>query len=271
MPRAPVRRTDKGMTDEPLPPEWRRIDDVKLAVVFLTRLPIPLPGEPPAGALARAMLWFPAAGALVGALGALAYALAFVCGASPWVGAVLALIATGWVTGALHEDGLSDTADGFGGGRDRARKLEIMHDSRVGSYGALALILSVGLRASALAAIADPWTVAGALIAAHALSRAVAPVLAVLLPAARTDGLGFLCGRPAGGEAAGAVALGLGIAVAVGGLETMPLLVAGTVAAAAVTASITLRQIGGYTGDVLGAAQQAAEAIILVALSMVPR
>ena len=188
----------KEMTDASPPPRpWRRLDDFALAFVFLTRLPLRLPGAPPDGALARSMTWFPIVGAAVGVFGGSVYALAHFAGLSAASAALLALAATVWVTGALHEDGLADTFDGLGGGRDRARKLAIMHDSRIGSYGALALLFSVGLRASALVAIAVPWTVLAAMVAAGSLSRVVAPVLAALLPPARTDGLGFLCGRHA--------------------------------------------------------------------------
>ena len=93
------------------------------------------------------------------------------------------------VTGALHEDGLADTADGFGGGDTRERKLEIMRDSRIGTYGVCALIVSLLVRADAIASLTDPVLVAPALIAAHAGARAVMPLVMFLLPAARTDGL----------------------------------------------------------------------------------
>lgn len=259
------------MTDASPPPRpWRRLDDLALAFVFLTRLPLRLPGAPPDGALARSMTWFPIVGAAVGVFGGSVYALAHFAGLSAASAALLALAATVWVTGALHEDGLADTFDGLGGGRDRARKLAIMHDSRIGSYGALALLFSVGLRASALVAIAAPWTVLAAMVAAGSLSRVVAPVLAALLPPARTDGLGFLCGRPPRGEALAAVGIGLVVAASASGLGALPMLLAGTLAAAATVAAVSLRQIDGYTGDTLGAAQQACEAAVLLILSVTP-
>ena len=99
-------------------------------------------------------------------------------------------------TGAFHEDGLADTVDGFGGGRDREHKLAIMRDSRHGTFGILALVLSVGLRAAALAAIGDPIHAGLALVAAHAASRGALPPLMRLLAPARPDGLGAAAGRP---------------------------------------------------------------------------
>ena len=128
-------------------------------------------------------------GALIGLAGAIAYALAVWLGLPPWPAAVLALATTIWLTGALHEDGLADVADGFGGGRTREDKLAIMRDPRIGSYGALALVLAVLARAGAMAALAEPAAVAAALVAAGAASRAALPAVMAALPQARPDGL----------------------------------------------------------------------------------
>lgn len=256
------------MTDQLLLPRpWRRSDDVRLAFVFMTRLPVTLPGAPPDGALARAMGWFPLVGVVLGAAAGAVYALAIFLGLTPVLSAFLAIGTTVLLTGGLHEDGWADTFDGLGGGKTRERKLEIMHDSRVGSYGALALIFSVGLRVSAVAALGTPVHAALGLIVAAALSRVVAPVMAVTMPTARTDGLGFLCGQPPRGETAMAVAMAAVIAGLVFGLDTLPILLAGTLAAAGLVAAAAMRHIGGYTGDVLGAAQQAAEITILILLA----
>ncbi|MGQ9365574.1 adenosylcobinamide-GDP ribazoletransferase [Azospirillum sp. ST 5-10] len=245
-----------------------RLDDLALAVVFLTRLPLRLRRTPGDDALGRAMGWFPLVGAAVGALGAAAYALAAAANLPPPVAALLALGTTVWVTGALHEDGLADVADGFGGGRDRARKLEIMRDSRIGSYGALALLLVLGLRAAALAALAAPAAVAAALVSAGACSRAVLPVLARTMPPARRDGLAATQGRPPVGSAVLAVLLAALLALAGAGAAAPVVVLAAALAAAAV-GGLASRQVGGYTGDVLGSAQQAAEVaglLVLVAL-----
>jgi adenosylcobinamide-GDP ribazoletransferase len=260
--------TDQPPTDRPLLARpWRRADDAILAVVFLTRIPLRLPGSPPDGALARAMGWFPLVGLVLGLTGAAVYALAGLAGLTPLLSALLALGAVVWLTGGLHEDGLADTFDGLGGGRERERKLEIMHDSRIGSYGALALMFSVGLRVAALAALQTPLKVALAYAVAASLSRAAAPLLAVTMTTARTDGLGFLCGRPPRTETAFAVGLAALIALVALGPTGMALPLAGALAASALVAAAANRHIGGYTGDVLGAAQQASEITILILLA----
>src|SRR5262249_50123562 len=148
--------------------------DVAVCLTLCTRLPLAHAFPIASGDIARASWAMPVAGALVGALGALAYWIAIRLGLPPLVAAAVAL-ATGLVaTGCLHEDGLADTADGFGG-NGRERKLEIMRDSRLGTYGACALLMSLLLRWSALASIADARNAALALVAAHAAARAPLP------------------------------------------------------------------------------------------------
>src|SRR5260370_12044026 len=130
--------------------------DSKDGILFVTRLPVPHSAPVDSGDVAHASWAFPVAGALVGSAGALTYAIASGIRLPPALAAALALGATLLITGCLHEDGLADTADGLGGGRDRARKLEIMRDSRLGTYGACALMMSLLLRWTALAAMAGP-------------------------------------------------------------------------------------------------------------------
>lgn len=253
-------------------PRWTQ--DAALALVFLTRLPLPpiapLNGPLAQGAAARATGWFPLVGALVGLAGGAVLALAAALNLPPLAGALLALAATVRLTGGLHEDGAADVADGFGGGRDTARKLEIMRDSRVGSYGVLALVFSVAIRAAALAALPVPAAVA-ALVAAGALSRCGLAGLALALPPARRDGLGAAQGRPA--AATVLLALLLGIAVAAAALwatslaEALAAAVPAALAAVWAMAALARRQIGGQTGDVFGAAQQVAEAAVLLTLA----
>ena len=125
-----------------------------------------------------------------------------------WPAAALTVAATLFVTGALHEDGLADTADGFGGGDTREKKLEIMRDARIGTYGVCALIISLLIRIAAIAGLTEPALVAVALIAAHVGARAVLPFVMFLLPAARSDGLAFAAGVPSGVGVAIAAALG---------------------------------------------------------------
>ncbi|MBP2230519.1 adenosylcobinamide-GDP ribazoletransferase [Azospirillum agricola] len=245
--------------------------DAGLALVFLTRVPLPLTGPLADGAAARAMGWFPLVGALVGMTGGLVFAVATLAHLPPLTAALLALAATAWLTGGLHEDGAADVADGFGGGRDRARKLEIMRDSRVGSYGVLALVFSVAIRASALAALAGPagsdvGNAIAALVAAGALSRAGMAAVASRLPPARSDGLAAAQGRPTAATAALALALGGLAAVAtLGWMAPAAILAAG--GAGWLVAELARRQIGGHTGDVFGAIQQVGEAAVLLTVA----
>jgi adenosylcobinamide-GDP ribazoletransferase len=242
----------------------RIITDLRIAASFVTILPVG-PSTPVGDHdVARAGWALPAAGLLVGLCGAGAYAIASRLGLPSGPAAMLALATTVLVTGALHEDGLADTADGLGGGRTRERKLEIMRDSRIGTYGTCALILSLGLRWSALAAIADPWPVTLALLGAHAASRAGVPAFMWLVPPARPDGLSASAGRPP--ERSVGTALGLGIlclAVALGPGRAMIGLIL-LALAGLILARLAIRQIGGQSGDILGAFEQIGEILILL-------
>lgn len=244
-------------------------NDIRTALAFLTRLPNAL-GTPRAPReLGPALRAAPLVGVVVGLVGAAVFWVAVGLGLPPALAGLLAVGATAWATGALHEDGLADVADGFGGAVERTRKLEIMRDSRTGAFGVLALILSVGLRAGALAAIAESWLVATALISAHAASRAALPLVMAALPPARSDGLGASAGRPSRYDAlAGAL---LGVAAAVLALGPSAGLILAIVAglAAIMAAALARRQVGGYTGDVLGAVQQTAEVAALLAAAAV--
>jgi adenosylcobinamide-GDP ribazoletransferase len=242
-----------------------------LATAVLTRLPVAsrdadlvegdAAGE---GAVASASWAFPAVGAGIGLIAALVMFVATSFGLGEAPAALLALVAAGLVTGALHEDGLADTADGLGGGRTRDEKLAIMRDSRQGTYGIIALILSIGLRGVALASIPGPIEAGLALIAAHAASRGfLAPAMWWLAPA-REDGLGAMAGTPNLGRAV--IALVIGVFIAIGMLGPLrgaaAIILAGLAVAA--TAVLARRQIGGYTGDVLGAFQQIGEIVMLL-------
>jgi len=241
---------------------WR--DDIRLVIAFLTRLPMGDVGRE--RTLADASWAFPVAGVIVGAFGAAIVQVDGLLGIPLWVGSFLAIAVMTLVTGALHEDGLADVADGFGGGAVRTRKLEIMRDSRIGSYGVLALVFSVGIRVAALSAFLRPDIAAAVLMTAAVLSRATLPALMNALPPARDDGLGHGAGRPT--SATAMVALVLGGAVALFVLQPHLMTTVGvTVAAIASTLAVgalARHQIGGQTGDVIGAAQQVSETAILV-------
>ncbi|MGC1888692.1 MAG: adenosylcobinamide-GDP ribazoletransferase, partial [Stellaceae bacterium] len=188
-------------------------------------------------------------------------------GLASWPAALLSVLAGVALTGALHEDGLADTADGFCGGRDREEKLAILRDSRQGTYGVLALVLSVLLRAAALAGIGDVIHGGLALIAAHAASRAALPGAMMGLTPARPDGLGAAAGTPRAGGAIAAALIGTAIALAALGPARGAIALCLTGAVVFAMAELARRQIGGYTGDVLGAFQQVGEIIILLAAS----
>jgi adenosylcobinamide-GDP ribazoletransferase len=239
------------------------LDEFAIAAAVLTRLPMGV-AIPADGAVAAAGWAFPLVGAGVGALAALAFLLAELLGCGAMPAALIALAAGLAVTGALHEDGLADTADGFGGGRTRDDKLAIMRDSRNGTFGTLALVLSLGLRGAALATIGEPIHAALALIAAHAFSRGMLPPLMRIMSPARTDGLGASAGRPSLAVAIVAAALGAGLALTVLGPGHGMVALLLTCVALAFAAILAQRQIGGYTGDVLGFFQQIGEIVMLL-------
>jgi adenosylcobinamide-GDP ribazoletransferase len=244
--------------------EW--LDDLRTAVAFLTRLPIPRPQGASPENFVRAHRLFPAVGAAIGGtVGLLCLGLRAI-GLPDLAAAALALGASALLTGALHEDGLADVADGFGGGRDPAAKLEIMRDSRLGSYGALMLLVIFVAKVSALAALPDAFVVQG-LIAAHALARGVLPFMAMSLPYARKDGLAANAGRPDFATAATAGASALIIAWLVLPWREAFCSALAAAACALGMAWLAKRQIGGQTGDVLGGAEQLGETAILLLLA----
>ena len=256
------------------PRAW--LQDLGRAITLLTRLPggSRFPGAADASVpLARASRCYPLVGALVGLIAATVLLVAYRAGLPPILAALLAVATTVLVTGALHEDGLADLADGFGGGRDRARKLAIMRDSRIGSYGVLALIFSIGLRSVSLAALATswhgeaPWQAAAALIAAQSLSRGGLAAIMACLPPARTDGLASLVGRPGPGVAVTAILVAGVLAFLLLDWTVAVWALIACLVAQSVLAILARRQIGGYTGDVLGAAQQIGEMAVLLVLA----
>jgi len=232
------------------------------ALQFLTRLPLPDPGWE-SGGLLRASRYFGLVGALVGA-GAAAVWLIAGLALPPEVAAGLALGAAIWLTGGLHEDGLADAADALGGHAPRERALEIMRDSRIGAYGVLALIVVLGLRWAALAALAPQAGALGLVLACVAGRGAIVPALAVMRPA-RAEGLGALM---AGGPGRVDLVLALLPALALGAALGPPGLGALALSACAVAVMLwrVQRRLGGYTGDCLGAVAAVVETVVLVVL-----
>ncbi len=234
------------------------IRDIAAAFGLLTRLPVGAVPPRSEGAWAWPLtglaVGFAAAGAGLGARHLLGLPADLAALASLAVGALL--------TGGLHEDGLADCADGFWGGRTRLRRLEIMKDSRIGSYGVLALILVTLFRWQALAALLAEPGFAGAVIAAACLSRAPMAALSALLPNARGTGLSAAVGRAT--PAAAVLAAGLALALALAATGPAALAMVLTVALTSLALALLARaKIGGQTGDVLGAAQQLSEAAAL--------
>ena len=229
------------------------------AVRFFTRLPVPAWVGHSSEALSRSARYFPAVGLLIGAIGA----LVFVGASLIWpksVAILLSMAATIYATGAFHEDGLSDTVDGLGGGWEKLRILEIMKDSRVGSYGVLAIVLAL-LGKFVLLNAMDAELIPLALISGHALSRFCSTLLLATMDYVRDDLLSKA--KPLATRLSTAEFM-VAALFAVAGLCFLPLekIVPGIAIAALATlwlARLFKRWLGGYTGDCLGAVQQVSE------------
>ncbi|MGO4907016.1 adenosylcobinamide-GDP ribazoletransferase [Pseudorhodobacter sp. W20_MBD10_FR17] len=235
------------------------IGDISGALRLLTRLPMPA-SDRISGP--RAAWAWPIAGAVIGGLAALLGLIALPLGAG--VAAALVLGAQAMMTGAMHEDGLADTADGLWGGWEPARRLEIMKDSHIGTYGVMALLVVGLVRWSAIAALLTGGMWWG-LIAVAMLSRAPMAVLMAVMPNARGKGLAQSVGQVPKAAACMAVLIGL---AATAGLGWVGLWVVVAVAAVVVAlALVAWAKIGGQTGDILGASQQLAEATGLAILA----
>ena len=243
----------------------RRIAEVQLAFMLLTRLPVGrLGGYVPE--LAAAKWAFPLAGLIVGGSLAGAYITLNSWGLPAGLAAILALAAGMMMTGGLHEDGLADCADGFGGGQSRDQKLEIMKDSRVGSYGVLALILVIAARIMALAALPATAQSLIFLISLAMVSRLMMVVYLNWLPSARSEGLGYQAGKDGGLSVVVAAVLCVPALMYSGGLILFSLAaLCGTAVIVGWTAN---RQIGGQTGDVCGAVQILSETAGWVCLTV---
>ena len=242
--------------------DW--LGEVFACLGFFTRLPMPAYRLAPDG-FGRALWAAPLAGIVPAVAATLTLTVGHALDLPPLASAGLALVVLLLITGALHEDGLSDVADGFGGGSTRERKLEIMKDSRIGTYGVAALVLSLLLRASLMAGLVPYgfWTMLGALIAAHCASRALLPYTMHTLPNSREGGVSSGVGRVPKDSATLALVIGL---VALLPLGLSPAILAAILLAVIVLTlhKLALDQIGGQTGDVLGAIQQAGEVAVLI-------
>lgn len=277
---APAGAAAPAATSKALARGWRGAAvQLAQALRFYSRLPVPaLPFEadphavPDFTTLPRVV---PLAGALLGAVGGAVLLLAGGLGLAPLPAASCAIAALAISTGCMSEDGLGDAVDGLYGGATPERRLEIMRDSRVGSYGVVAIGLALLLRVSALAALMGshgPWPAALALVATGALSRLAGLVPLWTLPPARVDGRSAAVGRPGDMVMATAAVSALVLALLTLGPSFGPgllLLACGAAALAAFVATrLARRKLGGQTGDIAGATQQVAEILVLLVLGM---
>ena len=233
----------------------QRVRELQLALMLLTRLPAGRLADP-APSFAEAAWAFPIVGAIIGLISGGISIAALALGFPPIIIALLAVASAAILTGAMHEDGLADLADGFGGGATREDKLRIMRDSQIGSYGVVALVLMVGLKVSAIAEVSVGMLLCS-FVVISAASRAAMLVPMALLPAARDDGLGQKASLTLGGR----FCVGIGFsALALAFWGTVGFWVAlAMLASALIVTLLAKRQIGGQTGDVLGATQAVSE------------
>lgn len=239
--------------------------DPILALALLTRLPVPIDPHFAQTRGAAAAWAYPLAGAVVALIAAAVGWLALSIGLPSWLAAGLLIATQILITGAMHEDGLADSADGLWGGWTRTRRLEIMKDSHIGTYGVLSLVLSVLLRWAALASLMPnaPWV---AILIAAITSRAAMVTLMAALPHARADGLARSVGRPQMPAVWAAIGLTALTGLVLIGPEILTVIACAGLATL-ICCLIAHRKVGGQTGDILGATQQIAEITTLITLA----
>lgn len=249
--------------------------DFLTSLAFLSRLPIKPSGTTSGDySLVSASRTFGITGLFLGSLTGLIFWLASTLGLTTLPAVLVALAISTLITGGLHEDGLADVADGFGGGWTKDRKLEIMRDSSIGTYGVLALVFSVGLRVTAyvllLEANAGFFVIIAMFAALGCLSRAPLAFMMYQVPLARKDGRAVQAGSPCHdnlrqGLFVSVIAGAVLLILAIGIFATVAVL-AGIFLAYLIIARLARIQVGGYTGDILGTLQQLAEISALLAL-----
>jgi adenosylcobinamide-GDP ribazoletransferase len=261
--------SDLPPASKTIPSGFRPLAEFVHAMKFLTRLPVPFSRTIDPPPLNQTMRMFSVVGALIGCGVAVVLIAGKYLHLPATLAGLLAAAAGMLVTGALHEDGLADTADGLGGGKTKERRLEIMRDSRIGSYGTLALIVAVGVRVSCYAALLPFTSVAILLMvaASQSFSRALVVDLLWATGPARSDGLSVYAGQPTRGVAMSAIIVGLLLSLAAGYFTHFENAVLALGLGLAVTAGIrqlAIRLIGGQTGDICGAVQVTCEVVMLM-------
>lgn len=243
-----------------------RPGDLLIALALLTRLPVrfELSGRRAPSAAAWA---YPLVGLFVGGTALCVGWLFESLGTAAPITAFFVLLSMVVTTGAMHEDGLADCADGFWGGWDVARRLEIMKDSQVGSYGVIALVMSLLLRWYILTMLIDKGALVGAVLVSAVMSRAAMVAVMHLLPNARRSGLSAQAGRPEGAPTLIALAFAVIAAIAAPDVAFVWLTLSAAIASLAVGA-LARAKVGGQTGDVLGATQQVVEITVLIAFDV---
>jgi adenosylcobinamide-GDP ribazoletransferase len=261
----------------PAPGSASAFGDFSKVLRFYSRLPIPVLASEndPHGMpdFSRATWAVPLVGAVIGSCGALVGLLTYLAGVSTYLSATLTIATLVIITGAFHEDGLADSCDGLWGGATRERRLDIMKDSRIGTYGAAGLMLALALR---ILALAELFRLSGPMalplvIGVSAFSRPFALIPVLVLPPASGTGLAASVPMPGSRALGVALAIGLGLlALACFPANLLPGLAMTLVALAAVllvAIRLTRNKIGGHTGDILGACQQLSEITLLIGLS----
>jgi adenosylcobinamide-GDP ribazoletransferase len=243
----------------------QRLIELAAAFALLTRLPVHRFALPRLTVQAEAVWVYPVVGAAIGAIGGAVYWITHSLSCPPALTAICAILAMILATGAMHEDGLADFADGLAG-ETKERSLSIMRDHQIGTYGVIALVLSLAMRATAITLIAEPHAVMAALIGAGAASRLSAVLIMTALPPARRDGLSASVGNPTAGLAGITLWLTFMIAWVVLPFVVSLLLSLSAIVSAIVFGRVALTRLGGQTGDVLGASSQICECLALIVL-----
>lgn len=234
-----------------------------IVLSFFTRIPV---GKRNFSSLTLADLvaFFPIAGAIIGLLDGGFYLVMLKFGLSASISAWLTVIFHLLLTGGLHEDGLADTADGLASGRNREQKLAIMHDSRIGSYGVIALVTIISLRANIIASFDNSLQILPIFIVTAACSRSLLAVFMRSVVYARSDGLAVEAGKPALAQTTIAISLGVCSLLLLGKIAVISMAIFALIIIYIIIRWIVIKNFGGITGDTLGAAQQISEIALLI-------
>ena len=256
----PASRTASGEPDgtSPITDFWR-------ALALLSRVPVTGITDFRSEAVARSVWTWPLVGLLLAGFAVLPAMLVFHLTENLAIFVLIALAGMVLLTGSMHEDGMADCADGFGGGFERTRKLEIMRDSHIGTYGVVALILCFGLRLIVLYGAAETGQAVALFLIAAIMSRAAIPVVMYILPPAREDGLGKGVGKPSITMVAIGILIAMALSFVLSGLLVTIAVLLGAFLAVLFVVAVAKWQIGGQTGDVLGASQIMTELLVGIA------